>query len=115
MIVAIVLAVGSAIVLLFGRSAMQLDADLNQDAIGSTKRMGTAVSDACSEIEALRIQLADARSQAVHLEGEVAAMTLERDSWRERAQVAIHVAQGPQRTIYAPRCECAECRHVRGG
>lgn len=88
---------------------------LNQRAAASMDHLGTVVTDACTEIEALRIQLAGARSQAAHLEGEVTAMTLERNSWRERAEVAIHVGQGPQRTTYAPRCECAECRHVRGG
>lgn len=40
----------------------------------------------------------------------LAAMTVERNSWRERAQNALHVASMPPRPCNP---ECAECRAAR--
>lgn len=63
-----------------------------------------------SELDANLVHLAGVRSQAAALESELAAMTLERNTWRERARIALHVASMPPIPCNP---ECAECRAAR--
>lgn len=107
--VAVMIGVGVACCMIVG-SWLAGDApkpSLDQQAAASTDRITTVAGAACAEIGSLRAEVDSLRTQ-------LSAALFERNTWRERAAVAIRVCGDTQRQIYAPRCECAECRHVRG-
>lgn len=104
MIVTIVLAVGAAVVLLAGYGMVRPTlVAAEEKAATSMDILGTAVTGACGEIVSLRAEIDTLRAQ-------LSAALFERNTWRERAAVAIRVCGDP-----VPPCnpECAECRAAR--